>query len=63
MLRKGMKVERVTKKVGQVAAIGKVVELRGENRVEILWEDGHTSITSRSGVTPLTAANDPHRDD
>ena len=63
MLRKGMKVERLTKKVGQVAMVGKVVELRDANRVEIKWEDGHTSIISRTGVVPVTAANDPHKDD
>lgn len=63
MLRKGMKIERLTKRVGQVAATGRVVELRDQGRVEIKWDDGHTSVTSRGGVVPLTEANDPHRDD
>ena len=63
MLRKGMKVERLTKKVGRAAPTGRVVALLDENRIEVKWEDGHSSITSRSGVVPLTPANDPHKDD
>ena len=58
-LRKSSTVERVTKKVGQSAPTGKVIDLRDSNRVEVLWDDGHTSIISRSGIVPVTAANRP----
>ena len=61
MLRKGTRVKRLTKKVGQVAATGKVIEIRDQYRVEIQWDDGHTSITSKDAVTPLTGANRPHK--
>lgn len=61
MLRKGTRVERLTKKVGQVAATGKVVAMRDGHAVEVEWDDGHTSIVSRDGVTPLTDANRPDK--
>jgi hypothetical protein len=60
-LRKSSVVERVTKKVGQSAPTGKVVDFRDSNRVEVLWDDGHTSIISRSGIVSVTAANRPLR--
>ncbi len=62
MLRKGTRVERLTKKVGQTAPIGKIVEFRDQNRIEVLWDDGHTSVVSRDGLTKVTEANDPHKD-
>lgn len=62
MLRKGTRVERLTKKVGQVPATGKVVDLVEGHAVEVAWDDGHTSIISRDAVTPLTEANKPHKD-
>ena len=62
MLRKGTRVKRLTKKVGQAAATGKVIAMRDQYRVEILWDDGHTSITSKGAVTPLTGASHPHED-
>ena len=62
MLRKGTRVERLTKKVGQVPETGKVLELVEGHGVEIQWDDGHTSIISRDAVTPLTDANRPDKD-
>ena len=62
MLRKGMRVERMTKKVGQVPQTGKVIELLDGHAAEIEWDDGHTSIISREAVTPLTEANRPDKD-
>ncbi len=61
MFRKGTRVERLTKKVGQVAATGKVIEIRDGHRVEIRWDDGHTSIISKDALTPLTEANRPRK--
>ncbi len=63
MVRKGTRVERITKKVGQVAATGRVISIRDENRVEVRWDDGHTSVVSKGALTPLTDANRPHKDD
>ena len=60
MLRNGMKVTRLTKKVGQSAPTGKVVSIHGDS-VEVTWDDGHTSIVSKEAVTPLTDANRPHK--
>jgi len=51
VLKTGMKVKRLTKKVGQTAPLGTVTELHGDS-VEVKWEDGHTSIVSRISVVP-----------
>lgn len=61
MIRKGTRVERLTKKVGQSPETGKVIAIHDEYSVEIKWSDGHTSIVSKSAVTPLTEANRPHK--
>ena len=61
MLRKGTRVVRLTKKAGQVAPIGTVVDVRDGHSLEIAWDDGHHSITSRDGITRLTEANEPHK--
>jgi hypothetical protein len=49
MLRQGMKVKRLTKKVGQTSPTGTIIELRGEC-VEVEWEDGHRSVVSRHAL-------------
>jgi hypothetical protein len=38
-------------KVGQTPRIGVIVDLREEDLVEVEWEDGHTSIVTRSSIT------------
>jgi preprotein translocase subunit YajC len=60
MLRRGTKVVRRTKKVGQVAATGKVIATH-DYSVEIEWDDGHKSIISKEAVTLLTEANRPQK--
>lgn len=60
MIRKGTRVVRRTKKVGQIAQTGKVVEIHHYS-VEIEWDDGHRSTISKEAVTPLTDANRPHK--
>jgi len=57
MIRTGTHVARRTKKVGQVAATGKVIAICDEYNVEVQWDDGHRSIVSRDGIVPLTDAN------
>jgi len=59
MIRTGTHVERLTKKVGQVAATGKVTAILDEHNIEVQWDDGHKSIVSKDGVIPLTEANRP----
>lgn len=51
-MRKGQKVETLTKTVGQTPRSGVVVDIRDEEFVEIEWEDGHISVISRSAITP-----------
>ena len=52
MLRIGMRVRELTKKVGQSGRAGKVVKVVGDN-VEVLWEDGHTSSLSGAFLRPI----------
>jgi len=60
MIRRGTKVVRLTKKVGQASPTGKVIAIHGDS-VEIEWDDGHLSVISKDAVTPLTEANRPHK--
>jgi len=52
MLRPGTKVTQMTKKVGQRAPTGKIVDTRSDS-YEIKWDDGHTSIATPDGIIPL----------
>jgi hypothetical protein len=63
MIRKGTRIIRLTKKVGQFAETGKVTAIHDERSVEVKWDDGHESIVSRDGITLLTETNRPHKDD
>jgi preprotein translocase subunit YajC len=60
MIRRGTRVVRRTKKVGQVAPTGKVIAVH-DYSVEIEWDDGHKSIVSKEAVTLLTEANRPQK--
>jgi hypothetical protein len=51
-LRKGMQVQELTKRVGQVPRRGKVVDVHGQS-VEVLWDDGHTSSVTGSYLFPV----------
>lgn len=62
MIRKGTRILRRTKKVGQFAETGKVIALHDVHSVEVEWDDGHVSIVSRDGIAPITEANRPHKD-
>jgi preprotein translocase subunit YajC len=61
VIRKGTKVERLTKKVGQIPATGTVLSVRDDHFFEIEWDDGHTSIVTKDGVARVTEANRPHK--
>ena len=50
-MRKGQKIEVLTKTVGQPARTGVVIDIRDENFIEVEWDDGHTSVISRDAVS------------
>lgn len=50
-MRKGQRVETLTKTVGQTPRSGVVVDIRDEDFVEVEWEDGHISVITRSALT------------
>jgi hypothetical protein len=56
-MRKGQKVETLTKKVGQTPRTGVIVDLREEDLVEVEWEDGHISIVTRSAITEMSTSS------
>jgi preprotein translocase subunit YajC len=59
-MRKGQKVETLTKKVGQTPRTGVVVEVRDDEFVEVEWDDGHKSIVTKSSVVPTSESNKAH---
>jgi hypothetical protein len=62
MVHKGIRVERLTKKVGQHPETGRVTAIHDDYSVKIEWDDGHTSIVSNSAVTPITETNRPNKE-
>ena len=52
VLRSGMHVRELTKKVGQMGRTGKVIRVNGDN-VEVLWDDGHVSSLSGAVLQPI----------
>lgn len=48
-MRRGDRVTKLTKRVGQTSPVGRVVAIKGAS-VEVKWEDGHTSLSSRVGL-------------
>ena len=55
-MRKGQKVETLTKIVGQTPRSGTIIDLREEDLVEVEWEDGHISIVTTSALIPATGS-------
>jgi hypothetical protein len=53
MLKKGQRVEELTKKTGQRPRVGVVIDLRDDS-VEVRWDDGHVSILTGALLHPLT---------
>jgi hypothetical protein len=50
-LRKGMAVQELTKRVGQVPRRGKVLDVH-DGTVEVLWDDGQRSSLSGGYLIP-----------
>ncbi len=63
-MRKGQRVETLTKTVGQTPRTGVIVDIREEDFVEVKWEDGHTSVITRSALieSPTTAEGEANSD-
>ena len=53
MLKKGQRVEELTKKTGQRLRVGVVIDLR-EDSVEVRWDDGHVSSLTGALLRSLT---------
>lgn len=59
-MRRGQKVETLTKTVGQTPRTGVVVDIRDDQFVEVEWDDGHLSVITRSALMPTSP---PKRED
>ncbi|MGH8924089.1 MAG: hypothetical protein ACRDWA_05545 [Acidimicrobiia bacterium] len=53
MLKKGQRVQELTKKTGQRPRAGVVVDLGGDS-VEVRWDDGHVTRLTGALLHPLT---------
>ncbi|CAN5873778.1 hypothetical protein BH18ACT6_BH18ACT6_19410 [soil metagenome] len=53
MLKKGDRVEELTKKTGQRPRVGIVIDYRNDS-VEVRWDDGHVSILTGALLRPIT---------
>jgi hypothetical protein len=51
-LRKGMRVQELAKKVGQVPRLGRVEAVHGLG-VDVAWDDGHRSTVSGAYLFPV----------
>lgn len=58
MLKKGERVEELTKKTGQRPRVGQIVEIRDES-VEVRWDDGHVSSVIGALLRPVTKPEKP----
>ncbi|MFP3881863.1 MAG: hypothetical protein ACLFWH_06040 [Actinomycetota bacterium] len=60
-MRKGQRIETLTKTVGQPSRTGVVVNIRDENFIEVDWDDGHTSVISRDAVLETSTEQTGHK--
>jgi hypothetical protein len=60
MLRPGTRVRKLTKKVGQHAAEGRIIGKAG-HAYEVLWDDGHTGIADPLGVVKVKKSSSPKK--
>lgn len=51
VIKKGSKVESLTRKAGQVPRRGTVENVRGDT-IEVRWDDGRASVISRRALVP-----------
>lgn len=53
MLKKGERVEELTKKTGQRPRVGMIIDIRNDS-VEVRWDDGHVSSVTGALLRPVT---------
>jgi hypothetical protein len=58
MLKKGERVEELTKKTGQRPRVGQIVEIRNDS-VEVRWDDGHVSSVIGALLRPVAKPEKP----
>ncbi|MGH8928917.1 MAG: hypothetical protein ACRDWH_11235 [Acidimicrobiia bacterium] len=58
MLKKGQRVEELTKKTGQRPRAGIIVDLRGD-LVEVRWDDGRVSSLTGAFLRPAADLKEP----
>lgn len=58
MLKKGARVEELTKKTGQRPRVGTIVDVRGDS-VEVRWDDGHESSVFGALLRPVKKPEKP----
>ena len=58
MLKKGERVEELTKKTGQRPRVGMIIDIRSD-WVEVQWDDGHMSSVTGALLRPVTQPEKP----
>lgn len=58
MLKKGERVEELTKKIGQRPRVGVIIDISGD-WVEVQWDDGHMSSVTGALLRPVTKPEKP----
>jgi hypothetical protein len=58
MLKKGVRVEELTKKTGQRPRAGMIIDVRSD-WVEVRWDDGHVSSVTGALLRPVTKPEKP----
>jgi hypothetical protein len=58
MLKKGERVEELTKKTGQRPRVGMIIDVRGD-LVEVRWDDGRVSSVTGALLRPVTKPEKP----
>jgi hypothetical protein len=58
MLKKGERVEELTKKTGQRPRVGMIIDIRGD-LVEVRWDDGRVSSVTGAVLRPIAKPEKP----
>lgn len=58
MLKKGERVEELTKKTGQRPRVGMIIDIRSDS-VEVRWDDGHISSVTGALLRPAAKIEKP----
>ena len=57
-MKKGERVEELTKKAGQRPRVGMIIDIRNDS-VEVRWDDGHVSSVTGALLRPVTKPEKP----